>query len=172
MLAFSHKTTKQVINRDSWFNRFLEYWQIHKEKDIMEPNHSASSQKSFLIRDLLRDLIAKSSENNETSDSGNFYFQKHRPRLKKINFLCVFKISINKQFKTHKQSHSHSQSWFDIIRKSLEISIKFRQQQKGTEFLQALDCFSENLHKMWAVEMKMRQFTVISSVLIIVEKNH
>lgn len=37
----------------------------------MEQNQSATNQKSFLIRDLLRDLIAKGSESNETSDSGN-----------------------------------------------------------------------------------------------------
>ena len=37
----------------------------------MDQNQSASNQKSFLIRDLLRDLITKNSDNNETSDSGN-----------------------------------------------------------------------------------------------------
>ena len=37
----------------------------------MDQHQSASNQKSFLIRDLLRDLITKNSEHNETSDSGN-----------------------------------------------------------------------------------------------------
>ncbi|KAG5682483.1 hypothetical protein PVAND_011834 [Polypedilum vanderplanki] len=35
----------------------------------MSQNQSVSNQKSFLIRDLLRDLIVKTSENEETSDS-------------------------------------------------------------------------------------------------------
>ncbi|CAG9805727.1 unnamed protein product [Chironomus riparius] len=35
----------------------------------MDQNQSASNQKSFLIRDLLRDLITKNADHNETSDS-------------------------------------------------------------------------------------------------------
>jgi hypothetical protein len=40
----------------------------------MNQNQSGANQKSFLIRDLLRDLMVKSAENDETSDdSGNYY---------------------------------------------------------------------------------------------------
>lgn len=39
----------------------------------MNQNQSGANQKSFLIRDLLRDLMVKSTENDETSDdSGNY----------------------------------------------------------------------------------------------------
>lgn len=39
-------------------------------------DQSASKQKSFLIRDLLRDLMVKKSTENDEScdDSGNIYF--------------------------------------------------------------------------------------------------
>jgi hypothetical protein len=39
----------------------------------MSQSQSGANQKSFLIRDLLRDLMVKSAENDETSDdSGNY----------------------------------------------------------------------------------------------------
>jgi hypothetical protein len=43
----------------------------------MNQNQCSSSQKSFLIRDLLRDLIVKNSDNDVTSDSGNEANQKN-----------------------------------------------------------------------------------------------